>query len=206
MVLSPHPTISLLFCFTNYLQPILIQKCSGETDFPVFTLKVLNWRTYIIRSPDLVEAVLRNPRSFTFPLGVLFSKRSLAGTERVLDVLEFVPTAKSESSCTQDVHAALYGPMGQDEVKAGMNARLLGNLAEYLNKLGGEGEGDKIELFGWVKDVITKATAGALYGPSNPIATDSSLVDSLWYILPSPSLPSTNSSFLQLWLHEETYK
>jgi hypothetical protein len=153
-----------------------------------------------------VEAVLRNPRSFTFPLGVLFSKRSLAGTGRVLDVLEFVPTAKSESSCTQDVHAALYGPMGQGEVKAGMNARLLGNLAEYLNKLGGEGEGDKIELFGWVKDVITKATAGALYGPSNPIATDSSLVDSLWYILPSPSLPSTKSSFLQLLLYEETYK
>jgi len=73
----------------------------------------------------------------------------------------------------------------------------LGTLAEFLNKIGGkaEGEGERIQLFGWVKEVVTKAAATALYGPSNPITSDSSLVESLWYF--PPLLPKHLRLFME---------
>jgi hypothetical protein len=59
-----------------------------------------------------------------------------------------------------------------------LNKGVLDKVAEHLNVIDG-GE-KKVGLYRWVRDVLTLATADALYGPHDPMNADHSLIDNLW--------------------------
>jgi hypothetical protein len=58
-----------------------------------------------------------------------------------------------------------------------LNKGVLDKVAEHLNVIDG---GENVGLYRWVRDVLTLATADALYGPHDPMNADHSLIDNLW--------------------------
>tara|TARA_R110002060_G_scaffold42085_2_gene53590 strand:+ start:3386 stop:3718 length:333 start_codon:yes stop_codon:yes gene_type:complete len=61
-----------------------------------------------------------------------------------------------------------------------LNQGVLEKVAASLNIINEDGE--TFGLYRWVRDVLTLATADALYGPESPLNTDHSLIDCLWYV------------------------
>jgi hypothetical protein len=59
-----------------------------------------------------------------------------------------------------------------------LNKGVLDKVAEHLNVI--DGEEKKVGLYRWVRDVLTLATADALYGSHDPMNADYSLIDNLW--------------------------
>ncbi len=64
-----------------------------------------------------------------------------------------------------------------------LNNGVLEKVVESLNAIGGNGA--DFSLYRWTRDVLTMATADALYGPKSPLNSDSTLVDALWYVFSS---------------------
>lgn len=59
-----------------------------------------------------------------------------------------------------------------------LNKGVLEKVAGFLNVI--DGDGETLGLYRWIRDVLTLATADALYGPKSPLNDDSSLIDGLW--------------------------
>lgn len=58
---------------------------------------------------------------------------------------------------------------------------VLEKVAASLNVI--DESGEKLGLYRWIRDVLTLATADALYGPGSPLNGDHSLIDCLWYVI-----------------------
>lgn len=75
-------------------------------------------------------------------------------------------------------HGSLLGQHLQN-----LNADVLSNVAVTINGIGESFEPES--LFLWARAVMTMATCDSLLGTHNPMKDDASLVDALWYVLPS---------------------
>lgn len=60
-----------------------------------------------------------------------------------------------------------------------LKSEVLDRVAGSLDDLGRRG---KVELYEWTRDVLTIASAEAIYGPENPFSSDPKLVNALWYV------------------------
>lgn len=60
-----------------------------------------------------------------------------------------------------------------------MNAKALGYIAGKLNEI--DNDGERVgNLYTWLRDFMTMATAEGIYGRENPLKKDPGLVDALW--------------------------
>jgi hypothetical protein len=64
-----------------------------------------------------------------------------------------------------------------------MNSRALNLFAVFLSEIGTTKK--RVDLYKWVRDHFTLASAEAMYGHENPIADDPSLIQSLEYVSPT---------------------
>jgi hypothetical protein len=77
--------------------------------------------------------------------------------------------------------AAIHPAMTGDHIHR-MNANALNCISKDINKIGGHGDLEHANLWIWLRDLVTMATAEALYGSENPLRQEPSLLDDLWWV------------------------
>jgi len=140
---------------------------------------MLSGEVYVVTSPDLIKAIVNNPKEFTFDEIFAVASSSIFGlTERQMDILrtprvgsnEKYPIAKATQ---QSMHTTMISgtPLHQ------LNARALNRFAKFVNPIGPQGI--DVKLYEWVRHTFTLATMEAIYGPINPFSEDESLIHTL---------------------------
>lgn len=128
---------------------------------PICTLPVLAGKIYVINSPALISAAMRS-RTLSFdPFVEQFSTNALGLSEREKE--RFRDPAYI-SLATQPIHASLTGePLRELAVAA------LKRIAADLN---GIRRGDDPKGLDWLRDVVSQAIMGAIYGQKNPMTPE----------------------------------
>ena len=145
------------------------------------TLPILSGKAYILYDIPLVQSALRH-KNLTFDLLSLeFAQRVFGLSDLAMEKL-WGPDHEIESSVApltmQRIKAAMQG---QNLLR--MNVKALGYVAGVLNGIGKEGEEGGLRvgnLYLWLRDFMTMATAEGIYGGDNPVREDPSLIDALW--------------------------
>ncbi|MCJ1398838.1 hypothetical protein MMC11_002039 [Xylographa trunciseda] len=143
---------------------------SSRIPFPIYTLRMLNGRTYIVNSPDLVAAVQRAPKSFSFdPIITSISERISVPSKHGIEALRYHPYGKNgEWGLNHDTVIGMRATLLPGPILDGMNERMLGNVSAMLDELDCEG-GMVTNLFEWARHTITRASTDAFFGPLNPL-------------------------------------
>jgi hypothetical protein len=135
----------------------------------------------VITSPELVQSVFKNSKTLSFdPLTTYASKKLLSMTDTQMEFLSHQrPGSMDEYPLTQDTKKKMHATMAGGSSLMDMNARALNRFAECLNDVGTSER--PMNLSKWLRDCFTLSIAAGLYGPSNPIEEDNTLIQYLWY-------------------------
>ncbi|KAL4971688.1 cytochrome P450 [Aspergillus desertorum] len=135
-----------------------------NADKPIFTIKLLTNKQYIISSPSLMQAVQRNKKTLTFAPLVLFTAERLAGIHESGMRLLRDKEAGGAGLSAETLHAMEKTLTGKplDRMNEAM-ARLLSPLIDELVSAP-----ETVDLYAWCTHAITAASTNATYGPLNP--------------------------------------
>lgn len=135
----------------------------------------------MITSPELVQSVFKNSKTLSFdPLTTYASKKLLSMTDTQMEFLSHQrPGSTDEYPLTQDTKKKMHATMAGGSSLMDMNSRALNRFAECLNDVGTSEK--PMNLSTWLRDCFTLSIAAGLYGPSNPIEEDNTLIQYLWY-------------------------
>ncbi|KAH7311472.1 cytochrome P450 [Stachybotrys elegans] len=138
---------------------------------PAHTLSVLGGKLYIVNSPKLAEAVLRN-RSLSFePFVRDFMKGATNIDSRNMKIFE------SEEFSSQWIKILYASMTGSELLK--LNVQAIRHFGKYMAKLPTD-RGFEVENFYiWVRNTISNASTTSLYGSHNPLS-DPRLVEAYW--------------------------
>ncbi|KAM5374561.1 hypothetical protein ACJA88_008026 [Fusarium oxysporum] len=135
-----------------------------ERRMPICTLPMLNGKVYIINSPDLIQSALKNNDISFDPFLVEFSKAMWGLSQNAGDLISDKEYLKTGLSIIQ---STLMG-----EPLHRLNLSALTRLMTYLNPIRPGEELDAPDVFIWLRDILTDATATALFGAKNPLTVD----------------------------------
>ncbi|TVY80714.1 7-alpha-hydroxycholest-4-en-3-one 12-alpha-hydroxylase [Lachnellula suecica] len=164
--------IGMLRWQVGYMQ-MLSAKCPS---WPAFTLRIFSSRVYVICDPSLVQAAYRNTKSFDFNNFVVDC------AEKLFEISEHgMKIVRGETAAGYDPNGPFLNGLKGDSFLNDDHKLMSGVLSRVAGSINNMGEGGKIELYKWMRDIITIASAEAIYGPENPFSEDPTLVDALWH-------------------------
>ncbi|KAF2092603.1 cytochrome P450 [Rhizodiscina lignyota] len=185
VVASPIPyvghIIGMLLRGSRYLKS-LGSRCPN---LPIFTLPMLNGRTYIVTSPALAAQVQRASKALSFnPVIPEVVNRVLGLDAGTMKIIRSGVESEDERGFVGDTQDMLYARLAPgeslDELTAAAGNEFLAQLTDYKEILNANGGKKTEELLGWVKQLVTVATARFLYGPENPLAIQPELEPLFW--------------------------
>jgi hypothetical protein len=142
-------------------------------------MRVFGSRIYVICAPELVHSAFRIPKVLSFePFVIESSRRAFNITEEGMKIIEAPPKVEGGENYLSAIHKSMFEAMAPGASLLEMNSRVLATMAQYLDQIGNDEQ--PMNLYQWVRDVLTIATADALYGPKNPVSDNKKLVDYLW--------------------------
>ncbi len=95
-----------------------------------------------------------------------------------MKIIEAPPQVEGGDNYLSAIHQSMFQAMAPGASLLEMNSRVLTTMAQYLDQIGTDEQ--QIGLYRWTRDILTIATASALYGPENPVSDDNKLIDCLW--------------------------
>ncbi|KAI9664060.1 MAG: hypothetical protein M1821_007551 [Bathelium mastoideum] len=158
-------------------------KISAKHKLPIYTLPVPRGKIYVVNSPSLVSAVDRQSKSISFaPYVVQFAKRILVPSKEGVDALaenlqEDEGTACLRHDTLKAMHDSLHpGNDLEQTTKSAVDSvsRLLSSVYTISNN-------ESLDLFAWVRRLVTRAGTDAIFGPKNPFQ-DPAVESGLWAI------------------------
>jgi hypothetical protein len=160
---------------------------SAKHRLPIYTLQMLNMKTYVVNSPDLAVAVLRNSKN------LLFSPMLAAVIPRLFDVGDDVASVVKKHMRGSDGEWLNTHPINMAnsvQVLPGPNLdsmirKMQQTLNPFMNQLQEQSMSDEdtvIGLFAWTKKHFGLASTEAIYGRENPFKLQSKLLDAFWYV------------------------
>jgi hypothetical protein len=142
-------------------------------------LKILGGRIYVVTKPDLVSAVFRNSKAFSFdPYVVIATKRAVGASPEAMEIIEKPPEVEGGESYMSGAHKAMFEGLASPRELLKMEKYGFALLSKEINNAAIDGLETK--WYNWVRNLITRAAADAVFGPGNAASRDSSLVDRLW--------------------------
>ena len=146
---------------------------------------MLNQRTYIVNSPELVIAVQRQTKTLSFqpfvaamlPKLFLINQDGMEILKRNMDGDDgdwgLIPDSRRESW-------PLLAPGPQLDI---MVQSMLSALLPFLDEFASAREGTTTtDLYAWARRAFTLAGTETLYGPENPFRWEPGLEDAFWYV------------------------
>lgn len=159
--------------------------------WPAFTLRIGASRVYVICDPSLIQAAYRNTKAFDFGSFVVeAAERLFEISEQGMKIMrgETAPgydpngpllNGNNGDSFLNEDHKLMVETLSPGPALMELKTAVLDRVAGSLNGMGDSG---KFGMYRWMRDVLTIASAEAIYGPENPFSNDLSLVDALWYV------------------------
>ncbi|KAH7009626.1 cytochrome P450 [Ilyonectria destructans] len=139
----------------------------------IATLPILNGKLYVIFDSAIIQSAYRNKKLSFEPFAVEFAQRELRFGNEALKIIQ-------ETTLVPEFFSVIHPAMTGAHLHR-MNATALNYVSNELHAIGSGGEAlEVINLYQWVRDLMTLATTEALYGPDNPIKKHSGLVQDLW--------------------------
>ena len=130
---------------------------------------MLSGRTYVVNSPDLITAIQRAPKSFSFdPIITSVSERLSIPSKHGIEAVRSHPNGEDGKwGITHDTLNAMRKTLTPGAILDEMNEKMLTNVSAMLDGLDCR-EGMVTNLFEWARHTITRASTNAFFGPLNP--------------------------------------
>ncbi|KAK3682491.1 cytochrome P450 [Podospora appendiculata] len=186
IVASPVPFVGHILGMAIWGGRYIKSIGARNSDKPIFTLPISpRSRIYIVTDPSLAAAVQRASRTLSFtPLVPDLTKRVLGLDAATVAI---VRQNLDTGGFLSDMHDLVYTALGPGESLTSLTSsaatELATQISTFAKTLPITPEGSKqqqISLLPWTRAIVTAATAGLLYGPSNPLRTTPSLTSALW--------------------------
>lgn len=131
----------------------------------------MNGKIYVVTDLNLISMIQRNAKTFSFDPFFVIAARGLSGVSKEgVEVIQFgkIPenNEKREPKVVSDTHVRFRGYLSPGTTLDTMNELFLGNVSASLDVI--SPNGDTVELFDWMRHIITIASTNAVYGPLNP--------------------------------------
>lgn len=153
---------------------------SEQTNVPIATLPILNKKLYVIFSPTLQQSAMRAKNMDAQSFTVNFIPRLFGIKQETLDKL----------LGKDGVHESMAIPMGRVFTSTlsgdSLNDLTLSTMESVSNTLNAVGDGglEIQNLYLWLRQVMSQATAAGLFGHKyNPYGKGESVIDAQWYLL-----------------------
>ncbi|CAG8980422.1 hypothetical protein HYALB_00003987 [Hymenoscyphus albidus] len=179
--------IGMLRWQVGYMQ-MLSSKCPS---WPAFTLRIGAARIYVICDPSLIQAAYRNAKTFDFGSFVVeSSERLFQISEHGMKIIRGETTpgydpngpflnGNNGKSFLNENHRIMVDTLSPGPALRSLNRAVLDRVAGSLNDI--DSTEGKFGLYRWMRDIITHASAEAIYGPNNPFSGNPKLVEDLWH-------------------------
>ena len=129
--------------------------------------------------PDLVSAIFRNSKAFSFdPYVVIATKRAVGASAEAMEIISKPPEVEGGESYMSGAHKAMFEGLASTQELLKMEKRGFALLSKEVNNIATDGL--ETQWYNWVRNLLTRAAADAVFGPGNAAARDFSLVDRLW--------------------------
>ena len=126
-----------------------------------------------------MSAIFRNSKAFSFDSYVVFATKNLMGaSNEAMEIVKQPPAVEGGESYMNEAHKVMFEGLASPRELLKMEKYGFAQLSRELNNP--EVDGLEIKWYNWVRNVVTRAAADAVYGPENPVARDPSLIDRLW--------------------------
>ncbi|KAL8822521.1 MAG: hypothetical protein Q9191_006745 [Dirinaria sp. TL-2023a] len=144
---------------------------SHEISSPIFTIKMLGQKMYVVTNLDLVQAIQKLPKVLAFsPIAAKFASQACGSSTEAHDILmKNVNGDEGNWGLSMESHEAMRTALKPGAALDDMNRLMMQNIAASLDDLTvGIGQTVEIRLSEWVRDSVTAATTNSVYGPQSP--------------------------------------
>ncbi|KAH5079858.1 hypothetical protein HBH95_082520 [Parastagonospora nodorum] len=175
-----HPKLPFLGHIIGMLRegPQYYKRVSRQCKLPIFTLPMLNGKTYMVVDPALTAAVQRASSTLDFDeIIVQSTPRLVKLSARTAKILED-QTAEDEGRkrMVSYIHGIINPPLGPNRV-GDMSQLQLDHFSDYINDIR---DGEELGLFKLVTKELVAATMNTMFGPQNPFAVNPGLIEKFW--------------------------
>lgn len=153
----------------------------ARTSLPIYTLELFGHKIYVVNSAELVLGVDRSSKDFSFaPYLVQFAARALHPTE---DAIKKLSDNLDGGNIDPGLRIQTRKAM-RESLAAGTSAlntttrELLQQISTFIDVEATSIDGP-IELFHWVRSMVTTVSTNAVYGLANPFLRKK-VADGLW--------------------------
>jgi hypothetical protein len=150
---------------------------SARHNLPIFTLRLLKSKLYVVTSPYLVQEIQRNTTTVSFSPAILPAIKRLLGFD---DTSMAILSLKSEDndSFFGEIHKVQRASLGLGTTSLDELSRSI--RGHSLDSLNSTPNGQEVDLFAWLRHVLTISNTTACFGPMNPFSSDPELEGVLW--------------------------
>ena len=151
---------------------------SANCNLPIYTLKMLNMKVYVVTSPVLVNDVNRNSKKIAFnPFIAQLGKRMTGHDEATGQIVQHNLNGENGPGYVIEVHDETVASLAPGKDLEQMTQAMLKQVSPYLDALANDVE---VDLFEWIRNMVTMCSTRAVYGPDNPFDQDKTLITSFW--------------------------
>ena len=151
-------------------------------------------KIYVITTPELIQAVQKQPKTLAFPPIEATFARNVCGPSDAGHsiVVKSLNCDEGGGGLSVELYAAMRLALKPGPDLDRMNRVMIKIISESLDQLTSSAtEQIRIKLGSWLRVVVTTATTDSVYGLQNPFR-EQAVVDGFWYV--SPYLKVTNKT------------
>lgn len=151
---------------------------------PIYTLSLPKGKLYIVTGPDLVYAVDRQPKAFSFnPIVIHFAQRLFGATPESVEKLSTYTQGRHGEGLTPEMLKAQHDILAPGQHLASMDAAMLQGVVDFFDiKSKNFLSGQDVPLCAFFRDLTTIASTRAVYGNEQNPFDEKDVRDGLWYV------------------------
>ena len=155
--------------------------CSAKCKLPIYTLPMLNGKVYVVTSIDLVNAVNRNAKVLAFnPFIANLGKRMTGHDDVTSKIVQHNLNGENGPGYVTDIHQGTVTSLAPSPGLEKMTNAMLLEAHKHFETLDPDAT---VDLFDWIRQMMTMCSTRALYGPENPLDKDEKrLVRAFWSV------------------------
>lgn len=139
-------------------------------------------KMYIVTTPELIQAVQKQPKVLAFPPIEAKFASTVCGTSADAHkiLMQNVNGDEGDWGLSMESYATMRAALSPGSGLDAMNRTMVESVSTSLESLRpSKGKADRIKLVEWLRNSITLATTDSVYGPQNPFR-DEAIVDAFW--------------------------
>ena len=142
-------------------------------------MNMLSGKVYVVTSPDLVAAVNRNSKALAFnPFIAQVGKRITGHDEATSQIVQHNLNGENGLGYVIDVHDGIVAALLPGKYLEEMVEPMLRQATVYLEALGRSSE---LNLFVWMREMVTVCSMRAIYGPEDPFKKNPTYYNDLFW-------------------------